>query len=390
MWKIPAGRLTVDDQGGRSRPEILRQVTGDSMKKWIAWTAVFLGLAHASIADEPYQKASYWLSHGYRQVVYHRVLSKEVPSWAAHSLEWPITFQDESHEIGNSMAEFQSYGDGPYYHGGLDLRVSIQALVHTPVAGRIEAGHYGYTNNPDGSSAKFWTAWPGDGSSVYFEVAVITDDGYRFEFHHMDETRLSDEVMKILRQGSGRVKAGAVLGNTIAWPDGEYNHTHYNILAASGVQLNPEYYSPLLADHRAPEVSAVLASFQDGSVQDVRDGALDRAPDFFALAVVDHQDGNIYEHPPTYAAIRFEDGHSYAWDFRERLLGPDGKFPPIWNFFVESISSPSSGLLETSGGYGTGLSVVRLPVPAGAKGPYQIEVSDEAGNSTQFQGRIGH
>jgi len=38
---------------------------------------------------------------------------------------------------------------------------------------------------------KYWDPWPNAGSSTYVEVAVITDDNYRFEFQHMDETRLS-------------------------------------------------------------------------------------------------------------------------------------------------------------------------------------------------------
>lgn len=104
---------------------------------------------------------------------------------------------------------------------------------------------------------------------------------------------------------------------------------------------------------------------------------------------MDHQDDNVYDHPPVLAELSFDDGHSFTWDFRERLAGPDGKFPSIWNFFVESISGPQGESYETSGGYGTGLSVLRLPVPAGATGSFTIRIGDEAGNISKVTGRIG-
>lgn len=351
-----------------------------------------------SRADEKVEKPSYWLSRGYfpasgaeKGIGAQAFESgQETPPWAPHSLAWPVSFQDAQHSIGNSMAEFQSYGDGPYYHGGCDLRVAAGAEVRTPIAGRIEAGHYGYTNLADGSMEKYWTPWPKSGDPTYFEVAVITDDGYRFEFHHMNENRLSPEVLKILQGGQGgKVAAGAWLGNTIVWPDGVYHHTHYNIHTPSGVSLNPEYYSPLLDDHVKPQVSTVLAVFKNGRTEGFGSGRFTEVPDFFALAVIDHLDGDVYDHPPTYAGIQFENGRSFAWDFRERLAGPDGKFPSIWSFFVESIESPDGQTLATEGGYGEGVSVVRVPVPVGAQGKFTIQIADEAGNSSQFQGAVG-
>ncbi|MGZ3689308.1 MAG: hypothetical protein ACXVBW_13470, partial [Bdellovibrionota bacterium] len=313
----------------------------------------------------------------------------ETPSWSAHSLLWPIQFQDKAHSLGNAMAEFQSYGDGPYYHGGLDLRVAAAAAVHTPIAGRIEAGHYGYTNNPDGSSTKFWNAYPQGGDTTYFEIAVITDDGYRFEFHHMDETRIAAPILKILKSGqSGRVSAGALLGNTIPWPGGDYHHTHYNILTPAGTHLNPEFYSPLIDDHEKPAVSAVLASFAGGKTAEFGTGMFGDAPEFFAVAVIDHQDSNVYDHPPALASIEFANGKKFAWDFRERLSGADGKFPPIWDFFVETISGPDGKAFSTEGGYGEGVSVIRIPVPADAHGQFTIRIADQAGNATELQGHV--
>ncbi|HTL11420.1 MAG TPA: hypothetical protein VL588_02965 [Bdellovibrionota bacterium] len=357
----------------------------------LGWLAVFILAISPAWADEPYAPAAHWQGLGYRAVTHPAAANKatDMPTWAPHSLVWPIQFQDANHTIGNSMAEFQSYGDGPYYHGGLDLRVASGAPVTTPVAGRIEAGHYGYTNHPDGSSDKFWNPWPQGGDRHYFEIAVITDEGFRFEFHHMDETRMADVVLNILKSGvSGRVDAGTVLGRSIPWPDGVYHHTHYNIVSPAGVSLNPEYYSPLLPDTTAPAVSAVIASFANGSTQAFGDGKFDHAPAFFALAVIDHQGTCVYDHPPVLASIHFDSGADFTWDFRERLAKTGGGWPPIWDFFVESIEGPHGQELATEGGYGEGVSVVKVPVPAGAHGAFTLQVGDPAGNLTKFTGQI--
>ncbi len=341
-------------------------------------------------ANEKYEHADYWLSRGYQpHLGIENSTFSELPSWKPHSLAWPVEFENVAHSMGNSMAEFQSYGDGPYYHGGCDLRVRRGASLHTPITGRIEAGHYGYTNRPDGSSEKFWRPWPETGDENYFEVAVITDDGFRFEFHHMNEQKLGPEVIHALKAGSGRVEVGTFLGDTVEWPDGIYHHTHYNILSPVGTHLNPEYYSPLIQDHRAPEIATVLAAFPGNRTRAFGSGVFETAPQFFAIALIDHNDTNIYDHPTVYASVEFENGLNFVWDFRERLLGPDGKFPSIWSFFVESILDPMGKRWSTAGGYGRGQSVIRVPVPLGAHGAFVIKVADQANNGVEFTGRVG-
>lgn len=349
-------------------------------------------------ADEPYQNPQVWDSLGYlpiRSASLDRTTLPEIESaqpksrpWEPNSLNWPVEFQNPEHSLGNSMAEFQSYGSGPYYHGGLDLRVAAGAEVKAPVSGRIEAGHYGYSNRPDGSSTKYWRPWPASGSRTYFEVAVITDEGYRFEFHHMDEDQLAPEVLAILRKGSGRVTAGANLGRTIPWPDGVYHHLHYNILAPTQTQLNPEYYSSLIDDHLAPEVLEAFAVQQNGAVTPFLSGVFRQRPAYFALVCLDHQDLNVYDHPPAHLKLEFDAGESFSWDFRERLTDQNGRFPPIWDFFIESIVTPSGTTLRTEGGYGKGQSIIRVPVPQRSKGSFTLTVADLAGNKSLLHGRI--
>jgi hypothetical protein len=334
-------------------------------------------------ADENIQPAWKLLAEGYRAVATVRSGAAAVP--AAHSLPWPVRFQDAAHSIGNSMVEFQPFG-APYYHGGDDLRTEAGADIHAPVSGRLEAGHYGYDTNADGSMTKYWMPWPQEGDETYFEVAVVADDGTRYELHHVDRSSLPADIVARLNAGGGRVEAGALLGHVLYWPDGEYHHTHYNIVLPSGVRVNPEYASPLLPDARAPEVLGLFA-LVSGRALDFGDGSFSKAPSEFVADVVDHQDGNVYDHPPVYARLHFASGEETLWDFRTTLTGPNGAFPPLWSFFLESLRSPS-GTRETEGGYGTGHSLVRLLVPAGAHGPFTIELGDIAGNITRRAGTI--
>lgn len=302
-------------------------------------------------------------------------------------MPWPVQFKDATHRLGNVMAQFQPFGS-PYFHGGCDLLVKRRAQVVAPVSGWLEAGHYGYVNRPDGSSTKVWKPWPAQGDSLYFEVAVVTDQGHRFEFHHVDRANLPAAIVKLLNQGSSRVEAGTVLGSAVLWPMGDYHHIHYNIVTSDGVSLNPEHYSELLSDSQAPEVRALLAVDSQGRASEFGGGQFDVAPAKFVAAVVDHLDQDEYEHPPAGARLRFESGMVSEWDFTRSLTGPDGKFPPIWDVFVEQIRAPDGSWYSTEGGYGVGLSVIQVQVPQGARGPYTLEFWDQAGNFTSFTGRV--
>lgn len=354
----------------------------DSMISLLLTLAVSISPARA---DENIQPAWRLLAQGYQPVarVFTSNPSDHIPS--AHSLSWPVQFQDAEHSIGNSMVEFQPFG-APYYHGGCDLRTKAGEDIHATVSGRIEGGHYGYDTNPDGSMTKYWIAWPQQGDETYFEIAVITDDGTRYENHHVDRSTLPADIVAMLNAGGGRVEAGHLLGHVLYWPDGDYHHTHYNIVLPSGVRVNPEYASTLLPDSKAPEILG-LFSVAGGQAADFGDGQIRGTPTEFVVDVVDHQDGNVYDHPPVLARLHFASGSETVWDFRATLTGPTGAFPPLWDFFLRDLRGPD-GNRQTEGGYGTGHSLIRLAVPKGASGDFVIELADIAGNMTRRTGTL--
>ncbi len=343
---------------------------------------VFFVTAHANENIQPREEL---LRRGYKPVSSFPFSADNLP--APHSLPWPVAFQDSAHTVGNAMAQYQPFGD-PYFHGGCDLRTSSYAPITAPASGKLEAGHYGYSTNADGSMTKFWKPWPQEGDATYFEVAVVGDEGTRYELHHVSRPRLPAEIVNLLNRGGGRVEKGTLLGQVIYWPGGDYHHTHYNIILPSGVRVNPEFASPLLPDTLAPELRSAWAMMENGQVADFGNGAFDVAPKEFVVAVIDRQNNNVYEHPPAYARLRFESGAETLWDFRATLTAPGGNFPPIWSFFMRRLRGPDGKLHETEGGYGEGQSLVRLAVPAGANGPFTIEIGDVAGNITRKAGNI--
>jgi hypothetical protein len=315
------------------------------------------------------------------------------PAIQAGSLDWPVAFPDRTHTLGNNMIQFQQYGPSQaYYHGGCDLRVKQNAWVTAPVSGRLEAGHYGYEMNPDGSATKWWKAWPEAGEALYFEVAVVTDDGTRFEFHHIDENQLSPEALKILKAGGGEIAAGAKLGRVVTWSvegvDGEiYHHTHYNIIKEN-VEWNPEHFSKILVkDGLAPTLSGVFAVAADGQVAEVAQGStLLEAPVEFVVAATDQRENDVYTQAPSFAEIMSDANPALhtTWDFRQYLRNPDGSFPPIFDFYLKSLDV-GSRTLRTEGNYKKNFFLIRLKMPADTHGPFTIRVGDAVGNMTTFK-----
>lgn len=348
-----------------------------------------------SLASERIAPEEQLLQEGYKKVdssfdFFTRSQSEfplEVEFPPSHSLPWPVRFQDEQHSVANTMIQFQPFGTS-YFHGGCDLRVKKNEKVYSPVSGKIEAGHYSYTTNTDGHLIKYFKPWPEKGSALYFEVAVTTKTGLRYEFHHMNRERLPDEIFQLLNQGGGSIVAGTLLGETITWPDNVYHHIHYNIILPSGVRANPEYFSTLIPDRLPPFVEGAFAILKNRKVQKFENGEFQELPEEFVIAVKDKYDHSIYEHPISLAQLTFSNGLKTEWDFRQFLINNLGQLPSLWDFFLKFLKTPDGRALSTSGGYGTGLSLIRLKVPPAALGKFQILLEDISGNQTLLSGEI--
>lgn len=355
--------------------------------KNLIYTLSFL-MSSTALANELVLPRAEALRLGYRPVKATQHRSKADFPYAKHSLPWPVAFQDDAHTIGNSMAQYQEYGDNePYWHGGDDLRVQEHAWITVPVAGKLSAGHYSYVNNPDGSMVKHMLPWPQRGQSLYFEVSVTTAEGYRFQFHHVDRDTLPANILKLLNAGGGQVPAGTKLGQVVEWPtekpEGQvYNHTHFDLITPDEKELNPEFYCVLVPDTTPPTVHGVYARFGQSFLKIAERGVLTKRPDEIVVANTDVKDGNAYVQPTDYIAFVKGDQTTVVWDLRQRLLTPAGTYPAIRSWFQETLRT-SDGTLSTQGNYSSDMFLSRLPV-GNLSGAIQIVLKDQAGNQSVF------
>jgi hypothetical protein len=338
-------------------------------------------------ADLPMATAEEWLAKGFQPIARPEPRSAKTGETVLPQgkLPWPVKFQDEKNTVANSMAQYQPFGD-PYFHGGCDLRVAPRERVLASVSGKIEAGHYGYSKREDGSLQKFWRPWPQNGDALYFEVAIIDAGGIRHEYHHVDRASLPAEIQTLLNNGGGEVAAGTHLGNTIFWPGGGYHHIHLNLVTPGEVRLNPEFYSEPIPDSEPPQVFHIFALSPAG-VSHFGEGNFLFRPTEFIVHSSDRKNSSVYENPPVVVSLTFLNGASFRWDFRERLWQNE-RFPVLREFFQFSLRTPEGKMLRTEGGYGTGKSLIRLPVPADGAGAFVIRVEDMAGNFREFSGSM--
>lgn len=346
-------------------------------------------------ADERIAPAAQLLAEGYTPVQKHEfsplsVFLEPLP-YAEHSLPWPIQYGNDAPRIGNGVAQFQPYIKPGYWHGGCDMLVNTSRhLLVTPIAGKLEAGHYSYAAAQGGRLTKFWKPWPMQGDPSYFEIAIVSDEGYRFELHHVDRARLPSSIIDLLNKGGGRVEAGTPVGYAVDI-FGSYNHTHYNVISPSGIAANPQYVSPPLGDTRAPTLHGAYALDSGASFATrISDGfVFSKHPKEIVLQVTDaYSTSDRYDHPPLLVRVLSGNTSQTVYDFRQMLVTESGEWPILYDTYAKSILTNTGERLETSGGYGVGHSLVRVPIDSTLHGEFQIEISDGAGNKTVLNGTL--
>lgn len=362
-------------------------------KKWAALAAVAGVVASQGTArgDELILPREAFAAMGYASVGVRVASTDFLPDAfladLPRDLPWPVRFADAAHTVAQNYVNFQEYGDGqPYFHGGCDLRAAGNSDVIAPVAGILEGGYYGYSTNEDGSMEKHWKPWAGQANrDPYFELAIVTDDGYRLELHHVDAQKLPAATIQALNQGNVRVEAGTVVGRVNGWAfaSQRYDHIHYNVVRADGVRLNPEFYSTTITDRVAPRIQGVYAIRKDGRAELIRDGAsVTGSIQEIVVAATESRDGDAYVQTPPVARIQFGANAPLGWDFRQFLLTEDHRWPDLREVFRDEIEV-AGRRYSTWGQYGQGLFLMRLPV-TGQIGPFEVRIEDTAGNVSRF------
>lgn len=303
---------------------------------------------------------------------------------APHELAWPFEHPYHGGFLGNTMAQYQPYSP-PGYHGGNDMVLERDSWIYAPIDGVVEAGHYAYTQQPDGSRIKQWKAWPADGDETYFEVAVISNNGMRFELHHVDKHSLPNEIVNGLNHGHLEVKKGDKLGRLIHWGTlFHYDHVHVNIIDPQGRWYNPEYYFALIPDTSVPRCQ-VLAQNSNGTTDWVNETyILSSQATHFIFICSDQKDHSSFSQVPLYFEVSFNHGDQNFWDFRQNLIGKDQSFADFRKVYPETVDLPNGKSFSQPDSYYPNSTVfaVTLEIPKNhGDGQFVLKAADIAGNT---------
>jgi hypothetical protein len=152
---------------------------------------------------------------------------------------WPFPLLS----IGHCMQSFQNYGNSPYWHDGLDIRSTVDQPMYAPVGGKVVNIENYIPGNP-----------------LYWEVAILDDEGFVWKFHHVAKESIPKEIQDAYRSRE-RVKTGTLIGNVVRWPIssfGEvYHHLHLLVVAADGKYINPFLMMEPLADTAVPVITKI-------------------------------------------------------------------------------------------------------------------------------------
>lgn len=172
----------------------------------------------------------------------------------AQAAKWPLEPIFDSHPIGNSFGEFQSFGAGVYQHKGID----ILATPRLDSSNDVDPNASWVAVTVDGTITWFPTD---DGVPITSEVDVTSADGKRYTYAHLSYFDPSFVVIGTKQPPSTRLVTAPQRIGQVARQSCEFHHLHYQVGALigddrdSGTPSKTYYLSPLA--EISPHVDAI-------------------------------------------------------------------------------------------------------------------------------------
>ncbi|MBY0517056.1 MAG: M23 family metallopeptidase [Bacteriovoracaceae bacterium] len=269
---------------------------------------------------------------------------------------WPVNVLS----IGHTNASYQNYGSGaPYFHHGLDIRANAGESVLASAAGKV-VNIENYMGGP-----------------LYWEIAILDDQGFLWQYHHVDRNSMTQEVLSAFKTGA-RIEAGSKIGEVVKWPItsfGErYHHIHLNILDGQKKFLSPFLFLLPLQDTSVPVINRIglLKNSRELSGQTVRG----EYSIYAEISDLVHHDKFIV--PPHSIEIEIDGAAPHVVWLFESLPGGANEEALVDDFYVPSMAC---------GDYSCRRPVIdlgfqfKLPVASG-RHKLILKASDFAGNTT--------
>jgi hypothetical protein len=222
--------------------------------------------------------------------------------------------------IGHSTASYQNYGGNPYFHHGLDVRGNAGTSIYASAGGQVVNIENYMPNDP-----------------AYWEVAILDDEGYLWQYHHIDRSSIPASVWDAFRKKE-KVPAGTKLGEIYYWPVvsmGErFHHLHLNVLASGGSYVNPFNFLKALNDSSAPVIEEI------GILKNKRRHSSNSVKGTYSLYAKVH-DLILHDRfvvPAHELQIRVDNTpFDTVWNF-DTLPGGNSNTAHVKDFFVESMT----------------------------------------------------
>ena len=160
-----------------------------------------------------------------------------------------IQLLDGEFSVMNTISTLQFYGNKAGFHHGLDLQASAGTKFFAPVGGVVDTRYYYRIQSP-----------------YTYEVSIQMEDGYLWQFHHLDPASIPPEIEKLAQNG-GTVEAGMLLGEIYdASSLGIFPHVHINLIDSEGYYHNPWQFLPPPDDNQAPTIRGVYVINESNQV----------------------------------------------------------------------------------------------------------------------------
>ncbi len=154
--------------------------------------------------------------------------------------DWPV---HDAFTIIDTVSTLQFYGPTPGFHHGLDMHAPAGTPVYAPVAGVVGMGYY----------------YPRAQVPYTYEVFIDGDDGFRWEFHHIDQATIPKEIADLANR-HGRVDRGTLLARIYDAPKFDPQipaHVHIDVIDRDGIYQNPLKFFPPVSDKTPPKILGI-------------------------------------------------------------------------------------------------------------------------------------